>query len=61
MGDLTRDPAAILDVPVYVGFLSQIGILLWAATAAICLFSAAVLWRREPVDSIARFLVCSGR
>jgi hypothetical protein len=43
IGRLTRDPAAISGSPFYVGFLSQIGIFLWSASAAICMFSAKVL------------------
>lgn len=37
---LTRDPAAIFDFWPFVGSLSQIGILLMAATCSICLFAA---------------------
>lgn len=42
-GLLVDDPAAIMDYPVYVGMLSMVGILIWFATAAICLFSASIL------------------
>jgi hypothetical protein len=34
---LTRDPNAIAHVPTYFGFLSQMGILMWAGSSAICL------------------------
>ncbi|MEM8614175.1 MAG: hypothetical protein AAGF93_19290 [Cyanobacteria bacterium P01_H01_bin.105] len=43
ISDLTRDTAAIGQLPFYAGFLSQIGICLWAASAMICFFSATVL------------------
>lgn len=36
---LFRDPASTLDSPVYVGIISNIGILLWSACASICFFS----------------------
>ena len=38
---LTLDPAAVLEAPFYVGFLSQLGIMLWGATAGVCILSAA--------------------
>lgn len=41
--DLTRDPNSILGAPFYVGILSQLGILLWGATATVCLFTAHTL------------------
>lgn len=36
---LTNDLAVIGELPIYAGILSQTGILLWSAAAAICLFS----------------------
>lgn len=58
-GDLTRDPAGINETPVYVGFLSNIGILLWAAAAAVCLFAVRLLGPgSHPVAR--RFLLASG-
>jgi len=35
---LTQDPTTVLEAPFYIGFVSNIGVLLWAAAAAICLF-----------------------
>lgn len=57
---LTGDPVSISGDPVYVGFLSQVGIFLWAAAAAICFFSAKVLPQRSDCFRIKRFLVISG-
>lgn len=39
-GSFTRDPSTVLDGQLYIGFLSQIGIFFWAASASVCLFSA---------------------
>lgn len=39
-GRLTRDPASVERYPFYVGYLSYVGVLLWSAAAAVCLFSA---------------------
>ncbi|MGB3294795.1 MAG: hypothetical protein WBB01_17570 [Phormidesmis sp.] len=39
MKALTGDLASLADFPVYYGFLSQIGILFWAGSVTVCLFS----------------------
>lgn len=57
---LTRDPVAIMDAPPYLGFLSSIGILLWSATGAICLFSAGLISKLGPRSAFKRFLFISG-
>ena len=57
---LTCDPISIVDAPLYTGFLSQIGIFFWSATAAICLFGAKVLSRHPESLKIRGFLVVSG-
>lgn len=41
--NLTRDPNAISGYPVHTGFLSNVGVMFWAGTAAICIFSFVVL------------------
>ncbi|MFM2156518.1 MAG: hypothetical protein RL516_1267 [Bacteroidota bacterium] len=43
--NLTRDTATILHGPAYTGALSNLGIILWSATAAIMLFSAVHLYK----------------
>lgn len=40
---LTQDPTVIGELAAYAGFLSNAGVIFWCATAAVCLFSAAVL------------------
>ncbi len=40
---LTRDIVSTGHLPVYTGLLSQLGIFIWVATAAICLFASQVL------------------
>lgn len=42
-----RDMATLTGAPPYLGALSSIGILLWGASATICLFVAACLPRRD--------------
>jgi hypothetical protein len=60
LGDLTRDPAAISGVPVYIGFLSNIGMLFWSATVAVCLFAATFVARSAAASPAGRFLYASG-
>lgn len=40
---LMLDPTEFTDVPFYTGIMANLGILLWAATASICLFVAIYL------------------
>ena len=60
IGHLTRDPATITGAPTYTGLLSNIGILLWSAAAALCLFSATLVARRRSEWLFAQFLYASG-
>ncbi len=55
----TQDPNAQFDAPFYIGFFSNVGIMLWSASVTICFHGA---WR---VDAVAapraqQFLVFSG-
>ncbi len=60
-GLLLIDPAVSADYPVYVGMLSTVGILIWCATAAICLFSASILTSQTSKRQYWRnFLAISG-
>lgn len=57
---LTRDLNSIMEVPFYIGFLSQIGLFLWSATVAVCMFSARILSRRATRHPLTSFLLSSG-
>lgn len=59
IGYLTRDVTAIGKLPFYTGFLSQISILLWAAAAAVCIFSVKALSTCLGNDRIKAFLFAS--
>jgi hypothetical protein len=54
----TRDPAAIMKVSPFLGFVSNLGVVLWAASAAVCLFTAAALHKRGRVN--VGFFLASG-
>ena len=42
---LSADTASLADLPPYAGALSTLGLFLWATSAAVCLFAAALVWR----------------
>ena len=46
--DLTRDPASVANLGTYIGLLSNLGIILWAATTGICFCAAASLKAKYP-------------
>lgn len=60
MSNLIRDPAAILNGRFYDGFVSNVGVLLWCAAAAICLFRGCESWVRRGEAGVARFLLSAG-
>ncbi|MFP4228375.1 MAG: hypothetical protein ACLFTE_06065 [Salinivenus sp.] len=57
---LFRDTTAVVNAPLYVGALSLVGLFLWAATAAICLFTAALLWRHPSRSPERTFFLGAG-
>jgi hypothetical protein len=57
----TGDASVVAHAPLYAGFLSNVGILVWCSTAAICVFCAALL--HQEIDSgrdLAQFFLFSG-
>ncbi|MCB0382322.1 MAG: hypothetical protein KDD05_03210 [Psychroserpens sp.] len=44
---LTNDLAVLAELPIYAGILSQMGILLWSAAAAICMYSVPLIIDEE--------------
>jgi len=59
VSSLTRDMAAIAHVHPLIGVVSNVGILLWCATAAICLFARGLL-RERGRHAEAGFLMWTG-
>lgn len=55
-----EDPAATMETPFYVGIVSNVGILLWCAAAAICFFCAAILFKARGDKNQQTFFLCSG-
>lgn len=60
VGKLLRDPLVVAGAPPYYGIISQVGIFLWSAAAAICLFSAKALSSLCADMELRRFLFVSG-
>jgi hypothetical protein len=58
--DLVRDPAAVSRSAPWYGVVSNIGVLLWCAAAAICLFSALLLRNDPERRRSALFLLSAG-
>lgn len=59
LSSFTRDMAAIAHVHPLIGIVSNVGILLWCATAVICLFSRSLL-HHQGLHAEARFLLWAG-
>jgi len=59
LGDLTRDPLATAQLPFYVGFVSQVGLMLWAACVAVTLFAMLML-PDATHHTMKRFLLMAG-
>ncbi|MCC6385439.1 MAG: hypothetical protein LC117_06815 [Bacteroidia bacterium] len=56
----TQDPAEITNSPFYLGFFSNVGIMLWCASAAISLLASRVIPATESKSRVRRFLFVSG-
>lgn len=54
------DPASIMQAPLWVGIVSNLGILFWSATAAICLFAAARLRKQKGEREPYAFFLFAG-
>lgn len=60
LGQIMKDPVAILRGPFYTGFVSNIGILFWCSTAAICLFASSALREPSMKNDWASFFLYAG-
>ena len=59
IGKITRDPVQIMNGDPLEGMLSNVGILFWCATAAICSFGSIVLRNQTGARSFSFFLFAS--
>ena len=58
--DFTRDPLSVMDAPFYIGIVSNIGIVFWAAGATICFFASAIVSRLPHSSNSTNFLLFGG-
>ena len=59
LGDLTRDPVSIARIPVYSGFISNLGIILWVTAIVICLFTAFLVYSADGYTKTVQFLLAA--
>ncbi len=57
---LSRDMAAVCNVKAYIGFLSNIGIILWSTVVGICFFSAMLIRQNANQKNLIAFFLWSG-
>lgn len=48
VSEFVRDPASVAGIEPYIGILTNVGIMLWTATAAVCFFGAALIRGGNP-------------
>jgi hypothetical protein len=63
--ELMRDPISVAELSedcchIHYGFVSNVGVLLWAATAAVLLFSALVVGLQKQSKQVVRFHLFAG-
>lgn len=51
------DPASFTNSPIYLGIISNAGIILWAFSAAILLFTAILIWSNNSLINEMKFLL----
>ena len=57
---LMRDPLAVSGSPYYYGLVSNLGIIVWCGSSAICLFCCLLVLRRSGWSEDVKFLLAAG-
>ena len=60
LGEFLRDPASTTKVHPFTGVASNVGVILWTATATICLIGWSILRHNPNQLKFSAFLLCSG-
>ena len=55
-----RDPATVAEINPFIGVASNLGVILWSASAAICLFSSAIFKYSQGKRRFSSFLFWGG-
>ena len=58
--DFFDDPSQIVGYDYYIGLVNNLGIIIWAATMGICIFTFFILRRTDGNGGLAKFLLFSG-
>lgn len=58
--EFTRDPLAITGGHPFLGIISNVGVLLWSFSAAVCFFSYALLKKIKIKPDVLRFILFGG-
>ncbi len=59
LDNFTQDPTAVMNAPFYLGFFSNIGIILWCSSAAFCFLASAIV-TGQGNEPLRPFLLSSG-
>ncbi|WP_296356991.1 hypothetical protein [Winogradskyella sp.] len=60
IGSMTRDITTSANVPLYIGFFSQVGFMFWIASATLCIFSSHLNKKNQGNPMFQKFLFLSG-
>lgn len=60
VGNFITDPSQVVGFDSYIGLLNNLGVVLWASTMAICIFTFLTLRRRAGNEDISKFVLFSG-
>lgn len=60
LADFFRDPASTMESSPFLGFVSQIGVLMWCASAVTCFFSYSLIRKTEGSRDVSWFLLLGG-
>jgi hypothetical protein len=58
--NLTRDINAIALFPKYMGFISQIGILIWSGSTVVCFFAYFIIRKNKSISVLSKFFAFFG-
>lgn len=60
IAEFTRDPLGFTGIPVYTGSISNLGVLIWTASAAICFFTYGIRRSAFRDNTTSTFLLTGG-
>ncbi len=60
IGDFFEDPSQVIGFDSYIGLVNNLGIVIWAAAVAVCIFSFVALLRSSRDKDLPRFFLFSG-